>query len=1180
MAVPQFHIAATAQPGMNGLHRAVHAALTGFVDQLYESLDRDGGHVGGVLGGDEEVKRTDLNSEPEEWTEDSLIYPLLDAVGLHKQPGRPNPRFETPDWVTTEIPDFELIEEDDTEIQIIGENKSVNKITEAEADIQEYISKLWWPHYGIATDGIEWAVHRVEESGTGNDDDEATATKRYRSFSKHVDLRPALQAVAAEQGYIGGSSTESERESEVEEAIQEFVDVFAPDALIQLLEQTAPKELRDERKRDVDVFYELYIELLFGQSDEYDDAYNTCLREDIIEPPGATRKDCDVFAVTLVNRLLFIKFLEKRGVMDEGFLADRAEAYNDGLPETLYETVFTPLFYDLLNTPLSERPDHQTQGWKGDVPYLNGGLFRANVDSERQYDVENHTLPMIIHDLIEGHQLDFELDPAILGSVFEKTINHISEEEDRQKETGAYYTPDDVTTIINDRAVRPKARAEIIDAYAGAVTQEQEFRDDTRDISLDEMLTKIEDGASWFGRSDGMKEALNRIQNLTVLDPACGSGHFLTVALDELHRIQLSLLRGTLGSNLDAQTRYSAKKKLALNTIYGVDVEPVGVEIAKLRIWLKIIEEEWTREFGRLPNIDVNIATGNSLIGFPIKGELTGSLDLPNVQERVQELVQRRLQYRHSDEGDKGKIERLLDEEIRPELDDAFIDHLNYTVETRIEDIEEFDAVMGAISDSHLYPVVDNVRVRRPDGNSFDDAEQERFNELGFRLQRSSPKSGRLHIDERESELRANGGSDLKTQITAELREVLEDGYEFTEFHRQPLSIDYDDILGRPFHWPIEFPEIMLDQETELDDEEIDIDMKNVTFDLVLGNPPYGDIMGESEEVLTAPYRMASADVAALFVERQAQLIAETGYFGNITTLKITYKANMDTLHDLLRTSLSDIRKACFGTRPSRVFDDADIRTAILTGRGDSIDEGSIQTSEYILFSDEDREQRFQNIEYRAIERLVLKKDGIDGNGGHIAIPKVGTEPIESILTTLREHASSTIQERTADAETDFVIWRREGARYFTNPMLKKKYDAREVKPFYFESELEARAAFLAISSSIFYVYWCAYGDMFHLNLWEIRAFPFLELDVLEPHREEILEISDRLWALMEEGFDNTSNQFRNYPMQKPVIEEADALLGEIYGLSDKAVAFVQDYHSEYGRHGPENETLPIDAPQ
>lgn len=352
---------------MNGRNGAVCDVIATFVDELYDALGQDSRHLERVLIDGETIVRDDINSSPEKWTEDALIEPLINALGLHKQPGRPTPRFETPSWVTVEIPDFELIEHNDSEVWIIGESKSLNKIDEAEAEIQQYISKRWWSHYGIATDGVEWAVKRVEGATTEPDGD--GTTESYRSFTESVDLRPALHAVAVDRGHVSGSST---IDSDADDAIQRFVNLFAPDALIELLERTAPKQLRVQRKRDVDAFYELYIELLFGESDKYDEReYDTHLRDDIIAPPGATDKDIDVFAVTLVNRLLFIKFLEKRGVIDEGFLATRVAAYNEELPDTLYNTVFDPLFYDLLNTPFEgpdSRPDHQTRGWKGEVP--------------------------------------------------------------------------------------------------------------------------------------------------------------------------------------------------------------------------------------------------------------------------------------------------------------------------------------------------------------------------------------------------------------------------------------------------------------------------------------------------------------------------------------------------------------------------------------------------------------------------------------------------------------------------------------------------------------------------------------------------------------------------------------------------------------------------------------------
>jgi len=141
--------------------------------------------------------------------------------------------------------------------------------------------------------------------------------------------------------------------------------------------------------------------------------------------------------------------------------------------------------------------------------------------------------------------------------------------------------------------------------------------------------------------------------------------------------------------------------------------------------------------------------------------------------------------------------------------------------------------------------------------------------------------------------------------------------------------------------------------------------------------------------------------------------------------------------------------------------------------------------------------------------------------------------------------------------------------------MLDELYEAEDNYDFHFETELEARSVFLAISSSVFYTYWCAYGDQFHLNLKEARAFPLPAEADLEAYHDEIMDVSDRLWEKMNEGFnhnDDDDNTFHNYPEQKLIIEEADAVLGDLYGLSDEEIAFVQGYHSEYGRHAPRKE--------
>lgn len=1133
-------------------HSTTKSILSDFIAELNTRLSTTH-DVEDTLSGNKSLTSADVGQRPETFTENYLIYELLDELGLEyeEQPyGEAGDRVVWPDFALTGL-----------SVDVIGENKPVNNVDEAETEIKDYLDrKSIDADYGIITDGIEWKIYKIELGGDITEYPEVA----------HVNLRPALIELARDAGVLGSAAVSEP--ADVDDIITEFEGVFAVENLEPLLADTAPREIRDERKRDVEEFYELYIELLFGESDEYD--YDTSLMDDIRSPPGTPERDERLFAITLMNRLLFVKFLETRGVLEDGFLRERVAEYEEQQSKfagNLYESQIKPLFYKLLNVPKEERdPKYRDEdAWFSDVEYLNGGLFRENVDREYEYTVVDRILPTVISDLIEGSELELNgegFDPRVLGSVFEKTINHI-EQERTQKDIGAYYTPNDVTDLVIRRVVDPKIKAELIDAFVDAAASDDEeaefIRSNMQEKELSEILRRIENGEGLYGTPEAIEAALEALSDLTLLDPACGSGHFLTSGMDEIYRAQESLMRGlNRGDDPDPETKYETKRELALHTVYGVDVDPVATEIAKLRIWLKIVEgNSWRPEFGKLPNIDVNINDGNSLIGLPIKG-LVESMGIWS--EDVEQYAEMRERYKLEDEGDPRDIDAFYQDEIQPQVDAAFLERLNHTVETDISTGDEWNRVVDAIDGGTLYPAIESIQVRRDDRDAFTDDDEDVLEDAGFSVYK---KSGRLDVQSVESDLkRRDIDGTVKDVLGEKLRDVLNQHFEFTEVNRQPLRIDIEDILGRPFHWPVEFPEVAESDGTE----------HTIHFDLILGNPPYGDIMGESEDVLTATYTMADSDIAAPFVERQLQLLTDDGSFGNVTTAKLLYKAQMSEMQDVWRDYLDTTRVAAFGKRPSKVFSGAEVRVSIISGQKNKESGGNIRTSEFIRFDNNmDRDRRFRDIPDRPIDEYTLRKDGIGGNGKHIAIPKIGLEHVETVLQTLKDQPDEDlIQNREVDTDTGHVIWRREGGDYFVNPMREELYSAREVKPFYFETELEARAAFLGISSSIFYTYWCVYGDMFHLNLGEVRAFPIPDLDALEGRSDEIEDISDRLWETMQDGFDPDSETFQNYERQKPIIEEADEVLGELYGLPDVTIEFVQDYHAEYGRHGPEDETI------
>ena len=1130
----------------------LRAILKNFLEELNNEFE-DTHEIERILNGSRKITRRDIGAEPESWTEDLLINPILEAVGLHKTPGRPSSQRK--------IPDFKLEEEYDNQVlEIVGENKSLNKVEEAEEElVEDYLSNISFPNDGIATDGLDWIVYRTERGGDFFE---------HEAVRKH-SFRDVLRQVAREDGIIGQKSL-SETEIDVDNELEAFALTFQPDHLVPLLTKTAPSEFRNKRQKDVDDFYEVYIEVLFGESDEH--RFETCLRNDIIAPETASQKNKDVFGVTLVNRLMFIRFLEERGAIPDGFLHERVNDYGEGIPVSLYESTIKPLFYELFNKPHSERDLHGE--WYDDVPYLNGGLFRQNLTKEHDYDVRNASMILVIDKLIEGnHDLDFELDPAILGSVFEMTINHISESEDRQKETGAYYTPNDVTYLINSQAIDGRAKDVIVDAFAHAVEDEVEptYRNQAENESLQQILAQIEEGEGWYGNTQALRNAEDAVLDIKVLDPACGSGHFLTAAMEQLHQIVQSIYRGRNGGESPGERKkFEQKCEIALHSIYGVDVDRVATEIAKLRTWLKILEgNEWDDEFGRLPNIDINILEGNSLIGLPTVNS-SGIQPLQVYTDRIDNLLRMREEYKQY-EGNKTEIEEKR-KALRDDLNDEYISRLNYTVADKIETIEELNDILRSIGRPEFAEYIDSISIKREDHDEFTDEQIADLEDAGFSVHHQH-KSAKLTVSDRLTELQnpklhndINSRAKAADAIADTIRKFLEDTeYYYNKVKRRPVKSDLEEIEGHPFHWIAEFPEARLESNRPT---------YEMGFDVIVGNPPYGPILNEYEKVLTDEYETSNVgrEISAQFIERQLQLLRDGGYFGNIHAMGILYQGNAASAREVLSKYLVDGRMSCFGHRPATIFAGANPRCAITTGKKTS--EGKphgFKTSEFVLFYTEERDAAFKNIEYGSIEGLILG-DTIGDAETNKAFPKVGSEMSREILETLRDNDERTFKDAMTrnNGMTDHVVYRSYHPLYWLNPFLENLYDVygtnepRDFLPMYFDTELERQAAFILMQSSVFYHFWMTYENQRDLNWGPIEAFPFPEHDDLEESEEEIKSIAEDMWEEMKAQFDG-----RNIPegeLLKPMADRADDVLDPMLGLDEEQIEWVKSYHTEFGR--------------
>ncbi len=309
-------------------------------------------------------------------------------------------------------------------------------------------------------------------------------------------------------------------------------------------------------------------------------------------------EDREQIAQVVMNRLIFIKFLQSKNVIGEDLLKYLSELEDDVIHFKLMH-----LFFWVLNAPTDKR-SHVVKRFNK-IPYLNGSLFtRTDVEDKNQnYEINAEILRKVIEFLDSFqfvHKESFEskgsLDPEILGYIFERAMTATD-----RKGTGAYYTPKQITKYISENTIYPF----IIDRVNEFLVNEKGYKETELIENIDKLFilseTTLED--IW----------IRIVMEIKVLDNACGSGAFLLAAANILFDLNKKIAE-RLGTKKDEDI--GIKKSILINNIFGVDLNPNATEIAKLRLWLWLVDSYDAEHIQPLPNIDYNIRYGNSLIGY------------------------------------------------------------------------------------------------------------------------------------------------------------------------------------------------------------------------------------------------------------------------------------------------------------------------------------------------------------------------------------------------------------------------------------------------------------------------------------------------------------------------------------------------------------------------------------
>jgi len=930
------------------------------------------------------------------------------------------------------------------------------------------------------------------------------------------------------------------------------------------------------------------------------------------------------YASVMLNRLMFIYFIQRKGFLDgdPAYLRNRLRhCQASGIP--YYRGFLVPLFFEGFATKPDERSQEAT-ALLGDIPYLNGGLFMPHQIEQaagvaRGEGVMNaaptgptmgddapdtgscavgaafmtpspaHDIGIDIPDDAFVRMFDFfdryqwhlddrplradnEINPDVLGYIFEKYIN--------QKQMGAYYTKEDITGYITRNTVLPFLFDKLGSFMPDAV-RPLPVGDVNRYI-FDAMRKGVD-----LPLPDHIAVGLDSVPQRTQWNKAADPEFALPTETWREHiarRRRVEEIRDHFGGAERAVCAKSgpvppagpAGHTISDFITYNLDIVRFAQDFLADTDDPQVIRRFYFQCLQPLTVLDPTCGSGAFL--FAALNILEPLYEL--CLQRMEEFLGRRQREKEWAQPFEMELERLKQHPSRRYfvyksiiVNNLFgVDIMDEAVE--ICKLRLFLKLVAQVEDvAHIEPLPDidfNIRA----GNtlvgyaSLQEIEKAKAGKLDFggivdRVKAADRLIKTFRDLQMSTGVSAQHLRESKDNLRADLRELEAELNRDLAFEYGAQDLSAFVASHKPFHWYVEFYDTI----------------QHGGFDIVIGNPPWAEYSTVRAQYQVRGYvTEPCGNLLALASERSLSLLRPQGRFGFIVQVPVMSSRRTQTLRDELLRRCSQLWVPSFDDRPGKLFEGLQhCRSAIIiASRADAgTTPSSVHATHYNRWHSEDRALLFPSLQYARPELAPLWQ----------AIPKLGDDQAKAawrrFVAGRNRHDLGSILPATGDGS----VFYQEATQYWVKATQRVPHYAKNgtvgVPPHgrYIECDGTPQAASLAavMNSTLFYLWFVCASDCYHVSDALVRSFPCPEDLLVDPRLSRLgralearLHKQATLTTITTKSGEQIAYAAFDCAASKPIIDDIDRVLAEHYGFTEDELDFIINYDIKYRMGGAE----------